>query len=447
MNPVRTVAVSVSAGLVMLLPGASRAQDTDECRAAARAIEVPDVAVADDPCLLLANALLTQSSLLQSAALLITQPDAIDPGTVFSQRQLQQANPSPASMAGSLAQSEAIPGVSPTALASGSIAMVGSEAGDDALVALGLNPAVLFFINEASEALARYSRFMDLSVFLPVTETSTGTNDDGLDYFGLRLRMNWFGVAAGDQLWDESAVLIRDWMARTGQALAKTLELLGDAPNMTACAIALDGGADEAAVTSACGRPLDLGIDADQANAVARELGEALARVRRDLDADYFGADIRLDWGDPTLGAVPGASGTSLFAGVGYGRRILGDPASDTSAGLELRAGGRHTSVDVDSRGRFAFEGGLGLELTRSLDLQEISAGVGVELRYGRGGASLTEEQAQMNWTVFRSSLVVPITDANSLSIAVGLPIDGDVSSYLSVNFNWALLLPAGDVP
>jgi hypothetical protein len=325
--------------------------------------------------------------------------------------------------------------------------MVGSEAGDDALVALGLNPAVLFFITEASEALARYSRFMDLSLFLPVTETSAPTDDDALDYFGLRLRMNWLGVAAGDQLWDEASVLIRDWMAQNGQALAKTLELLGGARDMTACATALNDGAPEAAVTTACGRPLDLGIDAGQASAVARELGEALARVRRGLDADYFGADVRLDWGDPTLGAVADASGTFFFAGVGYGRRILGDPAGDTSAGLELRAGARHTSLDVAPDGRFAFEGGLGLELTRSLDQQEISAGIGVELRYGQEGPTVTEEQAQMNWTVFRSSLVVPITDANSLSIAVGLPIDGELSSYLSVNFNWALLLPAGDVP
>src|SRR5688572_17799256 len=201
----RTVAFGVSATLFTLLPPTALAQTAEDCRDAARSIEVPDAAIADDPCLLLANALLTLSPLLQSAATLITQPDAIDPGSVFSQRQLQQANPAAASMAGSLAQSEATPAVSPTALASGSVAMVGSEAGDDALVALGINPAVLFFINEASEALAKYSRFMDLSLFVPVTETSTGADDDGLDYFGLRLRMNWFGVTAGDQLWSESA--------------------------------------------------------------------------------------------------------------------------------------------------------------------------------------------------------------------------------------------------
>jgi hypothetical protein len=59
----------------------------------------------------------------------------------------------------------------------------------------------------------------------------------------------------------------------------------------------------------------------------------------------------------------------------------------------------------------------------------------------------VTDEQVDTNWTVFRSSLVVPITDANNLSIAVGVPIDGDLSSYLSVNFNWALLLPGGESP
>ena len=425
---------AIACAVLLVHPQSGHAQEEAECSAALQALSITN-AGPDDFCGDLAVFLSTTLPVLRSAASLIIQTDAI-----FSQREFQQANPSAASMAGSLAQSDATPSVTPTGLASGSIAMVGSEAGDDAIVALGINPAVLFFIDEASEALAKYSRFMDLSVFVPVTEADANA-DDGLDYFGVRLRMNWFGMAAGKELWSESAGLVRNWMTGAGQLIATIEAILSDAPDVTACATALARGVEGPAVTQACGQDVDLELHVEQAEAAARELGEELRRVRRRLDANYFGADVRMDWGDPTLGAVADASGTFLFAGVGYGRRLTSNSES-SSVGLKLRAGARHSSLDSDSEGRLAFEGGLGLELNRELDQQEISAGIGVELRYGDDGSTVTEEQSQTNWTVLRSSLVVPITSANSLSIAVGVPLDGELSSYLSVNFNWALLLP-----
>ena len=49
---------------------------------------------------------------------------------------------------------------------------------------------------------------------------------------------------------------------------------------------------------------------------VAAQLRQELARIRRAADANYFGADIRMDFGDPTLGAVENARGRSFFAGL-----------------------------------------------------------------------------------------------------------------------------------
>ncbi len=414
------------------------AQSESECREVSIELGVAGAESARRACQNLANFLRVASPAVQNAAELITRPGARSPATVFSEREFQQHNPSAASLAGSLAQSDATSSVATTALASGSVAMVGSEAGSDALVALGLNPAVVFLTHGPSESLAKYSRLFDLSAFVPVTDVTSGAPDSsGLDYIGLRMRLNWFGIQAGDALWSKADSLIDGWLSQGGRDVQKILDLLRGAPDLEACARDLAQDAAPSATTEDCGGPLELGVDEDE----ARELGAQLDSIRASLDSDYFGADVRLDVGDPTLGAVDGASGTYLFAGLAYGRRLSGGTPGATSVGIRLRAGARHASLDDTSVSAMAFEGGAGLEISRALGEQQVSAAVGMDLRYGADPGA-TDAQLQTNFAVLRSSLVIPVTDANSVSIALGVPIDGDLSSYLSVTFNWSLLLP-----
>lgn len=90
-------------------------------------------------------------------------------------------------------------------------------------------------------------------------------------------------------------------------------------------------------------------------------------------------------------------------------------------------------------RGRAA-EGGLGFELVRTIESQEINASVAFEFREGNADANLTD-QFQTDFSMIRGSVIIPVTSGNSFSINVGKPMSGNVSPILSVNFNWGLLL------
>ena len=90
-----------------------------------------------------------------------------------------------------------------------------------------------------------------------------------------------------------------------------------------------------------------------------RELRRELEGVRRQADSTYFGADIRVDVGDPTLGAVQNSAGTFLFAGLAYGRRVPGTPSTGARYGLVSRLGVRHAKLDSSTETDIAVEGGV----------------------------------------------------------------------------------------
>lgn len=422
-------------------PGA--AQNPADCRAAALDLEVADVTeTSSNPCLDLVVFLYTANRDVQEEIDRILAPTMPNPSEALGQRALQQANPGHAALSGTFAQSEAVPSVVPAGVASGSIAMVGSDAGSDALAAIGLNPALLFFAREASEEIAKYSRLLDLTMFLPVSSVAPDVadpgGDDAIDYFGVRLRLNWLGASAGADLWAAADSLLDAHLLSAQAVVGEIRELLAAAPDLRACASELSAATTDEAVAAACGAPLDLDVDLEQAAVLGREL----AGIRRTLDSDYFGADVRFDEGDPTLGAVPGASGSFLFAGIAYGRRFAVGIDSGTDVGIRLRLGARHASLDVGGASALSAEGGAGVELSRSLADQQVSLSAAVEFRVGDDDLA-TDEQLQTDFAIARASLVVPVLAANTVSLSVGVPIAGaDVSPYMSVNFNWSLLLP-----
>jgi hypothetical protein len=226
-------------------------------------------------------------------------------------------------------------------------------------------------------------------------------------------------------------------ISRAGRNAEHVRAVLARAPDLTACAKTLMADPPvPAAITANCGGPVTLEVDLAEAN----ELRAALDRVRRRADAKYFGADIRVDVGDPTLGAVPNADGTALFAGLSYGRRLATRPDETGSYGLRSRLGIRHATLDATQDTDFAVEGGLGFELAREIESQEINASVAIEFRQGNGPPSLTD-QFQTDFVMVRGSVIIPVTPQNSFSLNFGKPISGNASPVLSVNFNWGLLL------
>jgi hypothetical protein len=439
-----TRARSLALALVALSGVATgvRAQTAAQCEAAVKA-HAPGVRISSDPCRDVAVMVLASAPAVVRAAALILQEDAVPTGSIFSQRDLQARYPQQPSLAGTAAQGQAIPSVQPAGVAAGTIAAVGTDAANDAIAALGLNPAILFIGDEVSRELAKYSRFADLTVFLPMSKLETQQNPrppggKKLEYFGVRLRLNVTGLANGDAVWNGADRLLRNWMTRAGRNLERVRQAMAAAPDLAACVDALLTTEEVAAITAGCGAPVTLEVDLREAEQLRRQF----SRVRNAADARYFGADIRIDVGDPTLGTVANSSGQFTFAGLAFGMR-LGDASGNqgTTYGVRSRLGVRHAKLDTVPKSEFAAEGGFGLEIARSIDEQEINLSAAVEFRQGNAPANLTD-RFQTNFIMLRGSFLLPVTAGNSVSINVGIPVRGDVSRILSVNFNWGLLLP-----
>jgi len=358
--------------------------------------------------------------------------------SVVSARDLQPQQTQKPSLAGTPAQGQADPSIVPTGVAAGTIAMVGTQAGDDAIAALGLNPAVLFLADDASKAVAKYSRFSDVTVFLPVSKLATQNTatpaTTKFRYVGVRIRSNFTGLSAGSKLWDETDQLLRGWISNEGAVAAALRPILVTAPDLTGCVKALMDNAAAQTVLGSCGAASPIKVDQASADRIRAEF----TALKRQADARYGGADIRIDVGDPTLGAVANSSGTFMFAGFAGGWRSDGPGAN---YGFSGRFGLRHAKLDSDSSSKMDGEGTLALDMVRSLDDQQLNASIAVDARFGNASAAQSD-QYQTNRILARGSFLIPITQGNSASVNVALPIGNRGSPQLSVNFNWGLLLP-----
>jgi hypothetical protein len=409
------------------------AQNEVVCAAVMKARAQPESTRA---CNALAVYIYTQLTTAEVDAIL--KPESIRAGDIFSQRDLQNKSAQHPELTGTPAQGQAVPGVQPAGVAAGTIAAVGTNAGQDAIAALSINPAVLFVAEEASEQLARLSRVADITVFLPVSgltdDTAAKTGQGKIRYFGARVRLNFTGVSSGSQIWNKVDELMRQRIIANARGAGRILGVLTKTADVKGCTDAFLDNRNNAAVIAACGASAEFTPDL----ALAARLRQELTTVRRAADARYFGADIRMDVGDPTLGEVANARGQFLFAGIAVGRRF--NPASSTNSGVRARIGLRHAKLDTDATAEFAVEGAGGIELARSIGDDELNLSAGIEFRYGNAPAAATD-RFQTDFAMVRGSLIVPITTGNSLSINVGAPIAGNVSPMFSVNFNWGLLL------
>jgi hypothetical protein len=341
-----------------------------------------------------------------------------------------------AATAGSLAQSEPVPGVQPLGIGGASVAAVGADSGAKAIVAITVNPAIFFTSPNQSDVIARASRIADLTALFPVDDLDRD-KDGKVDYFGARLRLNFTGSKAGGTLIKAGEALLKAVRAETDLAL-RLEPFLAKAPRVGDCYDALLAKRqDEARIAEECGGQFRMQLDEKQYEDIRRKLADA----RAEADSKYFGLDLRFDFGDPTLGAVENARATSINAGLALGHQFLGAEPTGPSAGIKARAGGRYTHLtDLEETG-YAFEAAFGFEGRRPLDQgQAITASAGFEFRYGGKGS--IEDELQTNYTVFRAALAVPVAGTTGLTLAVAAPIDGPISPVLSVNFNWGLLFP-----
>jgi hypothetical protein len=355
-------------------------------------------------------------------------------------RDLQPADEGSASAAGSLAQSEAVPGTRPMAIGGGSLTAVGSDAGADAITALTLNPSIFFGGDESGERVAQQSRLADLTAYVPMNDLDR--DDDGdVDYFGLHVRVNFTGLAAGSELWSAAARLqdVTEVETAAAERLREELNGVGLARLEACVALLRDSGAEATAVVQSCGDDIRPDLDLP----TYEEFRASLIPLRERADSRYFGLDVRLDVGDPTLGAVADAEAVSINGGVAFGKQFVGTDALSPSAGVRLRAGIRYTDLARLDESSFALDGGLAFVLRRPVDFEKaLTVSGGVEFRFG-GVDDALEGAMQSEFLTVRAALSVPVTDQTAITLGFGQPLLGtDISQTLSVTADWRLLLP-----
>lgn len=445
---------STAASIVLLAVLASvlvrpvSAQNTDaDCAAVIQTLVGEDLVDVDDPG--------EAGATCQSLAILIgaerndpyVMPVDITP--VVTARDMQSRNGESPALGGSVAEGDAVASARPVPLASGALAVVGADWGASSVVAMSLNPATLLGGASDPDGADKRSRLADVTAFFPVD--GLDQNDDGdIDYFGLRLRVNAFGtgLGLGGPALAERASAALGRLAGAEVAVASDIrEMLVDAPDLEACSRRLVAERPEVDENiEACGTLPTLSLD----SATLAEFHARLAELRAEIDSEYFGLDVRLDFGDPTLGEVPGARGMRLFGGLAYGKRFLGSDTDDRSLGLRLRAGFRSVTLDAPPVAGAddhldQLEAALGMELVYPSQFQPVRVQAGLEGRWGGDPDPALADQLESDWLVFRGSVSIPVTDTNAVTLSFGRPLDDDGTSTLSVSANWGLLLPGGE--
>lgn len=359
---------------------------------------------------------------------------AVDPREVMS-REGQVA-----ATGGSGASSEAIASARPMAAAGGSLAAVGGEGASATIAAITLNPALFMGKLDDAYSAARHSRMWDVTAFVPVD--GLDADDDGsVDYVGLRLRLNALAAGIGRDLAAEAAAAYGSLVQNQAAHALELEALLRSAPNLDACLAVLLEGGDPAALNEECGEAMDLRPERE----LLDRFGEQLADLRAAIDGGYLGLDVRVDLGDPTLGHVPGASGTRIFGGVAFGKTIGESSPDQRSTRFRGRLGIRSVDLDdavpgTDEDDDFQVEAGFGLEVVYPSGFQPVRLELGIDGRWGNSPEAA--EEAFESETVFlRGALSVPFSESNAISVSFGAPIWGDGSPVLSVSTNWGLLL------
>ena len=151
-----------------------------------------------------------------------------------------QSDVTGAATAGSLAQSEPVPGAQPLGVAGGSVAAVGSDSGAKAIVALTVNPAIFFSSLNQTDKIAEASRVADLTLLFPVDDLDA--DEDGrVDYVGARLRLNFNGKKAGKEMLAKLGQRLQSLVGGEADLLLKLDPLFRSAVDVGGCYDAVIG--------------------------------------------------------------------------------------------------------------------------------------------------------------------------------------------------------------
>lgn len=350
--------------------------------------------------------------------------------------------------AGTPAQGESAPSIQSVALAGGNIAAAGTEEGTRTLATAALNPASLFGSPEGDSQpddsrtkdslTVALSTLGDVTFIAPIEDVDT---EEPLDYLGVRARLNVTSLTQGAPSFRKVENQWVKTLRASGEFLNRIIPVLRQTNNVPACTKALlrspESGIQEA--SAACGADLNpLSLTPKDFAELRALTEEALAEA----DEEYFGLDLRLDLGDPTLGVADSARGTRLYTGVAWGHRY--GEATSARTTIRLNGGVRFIDLDVMDKAVFAAEGGFGLAFSKIVEKQRLQGSAGLSFSAGNVGETF-ERAAETNYLRGQLSVSVPLAQNFGLSINFTTPIIGDVGTTLSVKTNWHLLLPGSN--
>jgi hypothetical protein len=362
---------------------------------------------------------------------------ADDSALKLTPRKLQSVRSREANISGVPGQSDAVPSAQPTGLASANISAAGTDDGTKTVAAISLNPMTLFGGTDTIAA-ARWSRLADLTILVPVGNESSSV--DRLGYFGIRGRVNFTGLEAGDQLLKNVGAAFANAVgaeAALDLQLIQAFESFPDSATIARCAAAVFA-SSYGDSPDACLGKVTIGLDNEDYEAIHRSIQVA----REKADARYLGLDLRFDTGDPTLSGDPIKEADALQVGLAFGRRSLTPNPQAVMFGIQGRLGVRYSDPKTESDSVvWSVDGAVGFEASRLTSGDApVRLATGIEFRYANKSDAIAERQQTDN-LVLRGALGIPIVGGTSVTVAFTGPLVGEVSPTLSVNFNWGLLM------
>ena len=325
----------------------------------------------------------------------------------------------------------AAPSSAPASTSAVSLGLAGTPAGPRVLASLSFNPLAVGSVSDTA-AFARWTRFWDVTVVVPMDPTSQNVDWAVADYVGVRTRMNLLGPGAGD-------VALMAAKASYEKFLEGGAEFLVDVTRSLQATEAAGGdvAACAAAIESDDARKI-AGTCAEKIPSLSGFLEESKAEWKRSAllvnkkDLTTFGLDVRADFGDPTFAG--GERSTSLMAGLAGG-------TGTERVGLNARLGAWYRYGWEQKEPLWAVDGALAISSHATVGPQRMDFSIGAEGRYAQGNPDALSLYGA-NYLAILVGTTVPVTNGATLGIGLTVPVIGDKSPQLTLRGDILSLIP-----
>lgn len=325
----------------------------------------------------------------------------------------------------------AAPSSAPASTSAVSLGLAGTPAGPRVLASLSFNPLAVGSVRDTA-AFARWTRFWDVTVLVPMDPTSQNVDWAVADYVGVRTRMNLLGPGAGDEALAAAKASYEKFLGAADEFLADVTRSLQATEaarrDVEACATAIESD-DAGDIAKAC---------AEKIGSLSDFLEDSKAEWKRSgllvnkKDLTTFGLDVRADFGDPTF--TGGERSTSLMAGLAGG-------TGTERVGMSARLGAWYRYGWEQKEPLWAVDGGLALSSHATVGPQRMDFSIGAEGRYAQRNPDALSLYGA-NYLAILIGTTVPIANGAALGIGLTVPVIGDKSPQITLRGDILSLIP-----